>query len=262
MAMALPAPPPPGQILAPDPDSEIEAGLRRVATQYRTTMAGLAYFSFRWMLCEGWTRCGYEAGTAGENRYREDVLHVPRSSYFRARRIGQVLHQLTLEELESIRPTNLELLLQVPPTLWHSFRWVHEAKILKPSKFAELIAERSQAAGEKREPLTTFTAKVPYLAKQAMEAMVEEFRKTNELSSTGQALELLIADRHDRSDLLTATARASEMIRGVLKSLDNKGRIDLEAREWLKLAKEVLDEARAQEISSSRQKPARCQGDA
>lgn len=262
-AIALPLPPPPVQeVLAPDADHEVETGLRRAAQSYRTTMAQLAFFSFRWMLCEGWTRHGFEAGTAGENRYREEVLQVPRSSYFKARRIGQALHQLTLEELEAIRPTNLELLLQVSPTLWHDFSWVKEARLLKPAKFAELIADRNKAAGENREPLSRFTIKVPYLAKQAMEAMVEEFRRKNELSSPGQALEMLIADRHDRADLLSAAANASQMIGAVLKSLDNMGRINVEAREWLKLSKEVLDEAHEKTVQAARQKPARRKEDA
>jgi hypothetical protein len=259
-AIALPVPPLPNpEVLAPAPDSvaELDRELRAAATAYRKTLARIAYHGFRLRLCEGWTLFGFPSGTEGENRYREDVLHIPRSSYFKAVRIGQALHQLSLEELESIRPTNLELLLQVSPTLWHDFAWVREAKILKPARLAELIVERNQAIGEHTEPLTTFTAKVPYLAKQAMETMLEEFRRTNELSSIGQALELLIADRHDRSDLLTAAGRASQMIAGVIRSLDNMGRIDSEAREWLKLSREVLDEAREKEIQATRQKPAR-----
>lgn len=251
IAIAL-QPPLRPEVLEPEADTAIEEGLQQAAASYRSTMAELAYFSFRWMLCEGWTRRGYEPGTAGENAYREEVLQVPRSSYFRARRIGQALHQLSIDELRAIRPTNLELLLQVSPTLWSDFRWVHEAKLLKPKRFAELIVERNRAAGDTREPLARFSVKVPFLARQAMETMVEEFRKKNELSSTGQALELLIADRHDRVNLLSAAAKASEMIRGVIRSLDTKGRITLEAREWLKLAKEVLDEARAKEIQAAR----------
>lgn len=260
IAISLPvAPPPNPEVLAPESDSIalLDQELRTAATAYRKSLARLAYYGFRMRLAEGWTAFGFEPGSAGENAYREQVLEVPRSSYFRAVKIGQALHQLSLEELEAIRPTNLDLLMQVSPSLWHEFRWVNEARVMKPKRFAELVAERNQSAGDDREPMSTYSVKVPFLAKQALEAMVESFRKRHELDSAGRAVELMVADIHDRPNLVAAAHQAQQLLHGVLQSLRGPGlTLTPEAKEWIRLAKELLDAASAQAVQTARSQSA------
>lgn len=255
-AIALPSPPlPPPEVLAPESGSItlLDQELRTAAAAWRKCLARLAYYGFRMRLAEGWTAFGFEPGTPGENAYREQVLEVPRSSYFRAVRIGQALHQLSLEELEAIRPTNLDLLLQVDPTLWHDHAWVKEARILKPKQFAELVAERNERVGGRPEPLVFFSVKVPFLARQALETMIEDFRKKHELDSAGRAVELMVADIHDRPNLIAAAHQAQQLLTGVLLSLPGHQRtLTDEAKQWIRLAKELLDEASAQALQAAR----------
>ena len=242
------------EILDPDQHEATELGLRSAAREWRLATAKLAYFSFRWMLCEGWTRHGYEAGTAGENRFREDILGVPRSTYYRARRIGQTLHNLSLEEMEGIRPSNLDLLVEIDATIWHDHRWVQEAKALKPKEFAELVAARNHAAGSNREPLALMTFKMPFLAKEAVETMLKDFQKKHDLSSPARALELLVADKHDRPNLLSTAQQAAELVRGALKAMEaSKGKLTNSARSWLELAEGSLRAVCKETIQASRQ---------
>lgn len=261
---SLPVPGSQPEILAPIPNSveEIDRELRVAASAYRKTFARLAYWSFRFFLCEGWTTRGFEAGSAGENAYREQVLHIPRSTYMKARRVGQVLNAIPLEELEMIRTTNLLALLDVNPVIQHDFPWLKEAKMLQPVRFAELVAERNRAAGDDRDPLVSYSVRLPALAKESIEAMLESFRKRHGLTSPGRALELLIADRYDRPSLLGAVDQARELLAGVEKSRQQYGKLTDEAATWLQLAKEVLDEASAQAISAAGQESAGDEADA
>ena len=254
-AISLPVPPPPApEVLAPESDSVVrmDQELRAAATAYRKSLARIAYFGFRLRLCEGWRAWGFPGGTEGENLYRES-LEIPRSSWFKAVRIGQALSQLTLEELEAIRPTNLELLIQVHPAIYHDYSWVKEARLLRPKKFAELVAERNREVGDDREPMASFSVRIPFLAKQSIETMVEDFRKKHQLSSPGQALEFLIAEKHDSPSLLSAADQARRLLNGVLETIQRNSRLNVEATEWIRLAKETLDEACAQAVQASRQ---------
>jgi hypothetical protein len=203
-------------------------------------------------MCEGWTVLGYPAGAAGENQYREEVLHIPRSTYFKARNIGKVLHALDLGEMEMIRPTNLELLLSVSPTLKNDFPWIKEAKMLPPRRFAELVAQRNKAVGSDSEPFANFSVRVPFLAKQAIEAMLQRFQKQHEIKTAGRALELLVADKHDAPSLLGSVEEARRLMNGVVRSQAKYGKLTDEAHGWLLLAKKVLDEASEEAVQAAR----------
>ena len=235
---------------------EYHAELQNAARSYRKCLAYIAYFGFRMRMEEGWTLLGFESGPRGEEAYR-DSLEIPRSTWYKYVRIGQALHQLSLEDLQRIRPTNLELLDNVNPTLWHDFNWVAEAKRLEPKQLAELVSERNKTVGDDREPLTYVRFRVPYLAKEAVEQKVDDYRKRHGLSSFGQALEFIVADCDD-TNLLTACYQAMQLIHGALASMQRKKTTGVEdERRWLEMAKEVLGDAHGKAVRSAREKRTR-----
>ena len=250
-APAIPEP----EILAPEPQpaEEYHSALQEAARAMRLSTMRIAYYGFRMRLSEGWTMFGMPPGPKGEEQYRE-FIGVPRSTWYRMCRIGQALHQLTLPELERIPIANAEILLSVSPTIWHDFSWVHEAKSLPSTRLAELVTERNKAAGDDREPMEVMVFRLPSLAKQAIRTMLDVFQNKHELSSQGQALELLIADRYDRGNLLGAVSQAQKLIGAVLFILrDHKKRFN-EQVEFLELASEVLHAASQEAIQASRKK--------
>ena len=218
----------------------------------RQSSMRIAYWGFRMRLSEGWTGMGFAAGPRGEEQYRES-LGIPRSSWYRLIRIGQALHQLSLQDLERIPITNAEILLSVHPTIWHEFSWLHEARSLPAERLAHLVTERNKKAGGDREPMVNFVARIPYLAKEAIDRMLETFQHKHELSSKGQALELLVAERHDRPSLLGAVAQAHTLIAAVHARIKNRQGMKEEA-DWLQLAMGVLNEAHSEAVSAARQK--------
>lgn len=249
-----PPPPPIGEILSPEqtPVDEYHAELQTAARHYRYSLARIAYFGFRMRMSEGWTRFGLEPGPRGEEAYRES-LDVPRSTWYKAIRIGNALHQLSLEDLTRIPTTNAELLIQVDPAIWHERNWVSDAKTLKPKALGELVAERNKAVGS-REPLSTMVVKVPFLAKQAMEEMLESVQHKYELSSKGQALELMIADLHHDANLVSAADRALQLLRGVQESMKRRQAPESDETRWLSMAMEVLNEGYEKAVQSAREK--------
>jgi hypothetical protein len=243
-----------GEVLSPEshPVEDYHSELQSAARNFRYSMARIAYYGFRMRLSEGWVALGLEPGPRGEEAYRES-LDIPRSSWYKAVRLGQSLHQLSLEDLTRIPTTNAELLLQVDPSLWHDHNWLSEAKTLKPKAMAELVAERNKTVGGK-EPLSTMVVKVPFLAKRAMEEMLESVQHKYELSSKGQALELMIADLHQDANLVSAAEQALQLLRGVAESMTRRQAPESDETRWLNLAIEVLNEGYEKAVSSSREK--------
>jgi hypothetical protein len=214
----------------------------------------IAYYGWRMKLSDGWTRFGMEPGPRGEEAYRES-LGIPKSTWYRLIRVGQSLHQLPLAELERISVTNAEILLSVSPTILHDYGWVHEARTLPSSQLAALVTERNKTAGDDREPLTLFSVSIPYLAKQAITEMLDTFKDKNLLTSRGQALEMLVADRCDRPNLLAAVETALRLIQGAAAGLKAKKIEALDERYWLDLAMEALNAGRKETIKAARQEP-------
>jgi hypothetical protein len=249
-----PPPPPIGEILSPEsePILEYHAELQSAARNLRYSLAKIAYYGWKMRLSDGWVRLGFESGPRGEDAYRES-LDIPRSTYFKHVRIGQSLHQLSLEDLTRIPTTNAELLIQVDPAIWHERNWVSDAKTLKPKALGELVAERNKAVGS-REPLSTMVVKVPFLAKQAMEAMLESVQHKYELSSKGQALELMIADLHQDANLVSAADRALQLLRGVQESMKRRQAPESDETRWLEMAMEVLNEGYEKAVQAAREK--------
>jgi hypothetical protein len=250
-----------GEVLPPaeTPLLQYHAELQSAAKIYRSGIAKIAYFGFRMRLSEGWVVFGFEPGTRGEDAYRES-LDIPRSTYYKAVRIGQALHQLSFADLERISTTNAELLMQVNPAIMHDHPWISEAKVLKPKAFAELVAERNKTVGDK-DPLATIALKVPFLAKQAIENMLESFQHRHELSSKGQALELMIADLQYDASLLSAVEQARKLLAGVAQSMKNRRTADEDEQTWVMMAKELLDESYEKAVQAARKKQVRGEKD-
>lgn len=224
----------------------------------RLSLARIAFYGWKMRLAEGWTTFGFEEGPRGEDAYRES-LGIPRSTYFKHVRIGQALHQLSLADLERIPVSNAELLIQVNPAIVHDHPWVAEAKTLKPKALAELVASRNKTVGGK-EPLSTIALKVPFLAKRAIEDMLDSFQQRHELSSKGQALELMIADLQYDAGLLSAVDQARKLLDGVQKSMQARQAPEDE-QVWLQMAKELLDESYEKTVQAAREKSHRGKGD-
>lgn len=233
--------------------------MRRAAKMIKTGLMFVAYYGFRMRMCDGWTALGFEPGARGEEDYRES-LGISRASWYRYIRIGQALHQLSLEELNELPTTNAELLLHVEPELWHEYRWVHEAKTLSSRELAELVIHRNRLIGSQKEPTAIFSVRIPFLAKKAVESMLEGFRVRNDLSTAGQALELFIADHHDRKNVLGGLFKTRQLILGSLCLLKQK-KVELgEAGQWLDLAIEVLNESYEEALQGARKETKNVQG--
>ena len=97
--LSVPAPVyiPQGEVLAPEPESiqNYHFELTEAARNFRRCVAQIAYYGFRMRMSDGWTAFGFESGPRGEEAYRES-LGIPRSTYYKHVRIGQMLHQLPL----------------------------------------------------------------------------------------------------------------------------------------------------------------------
>lgn len=246
--------PPTGEILGPEqsPVYEYNEALCRAAKAYRMSTMHVAYYGHRMRMCEGWTEFGLEPGPRGEEAYREQ-LGIPRSSYYRAVRIGQAFHQLTLEELEVLPIGNAEILLSVNPMIIGDYPWVHEARIMSGPDLAAIVSKRNKLIGDNREPLASMTFKVPLLARKSIEGMIETFQKRHELTSKSQAFEMLVADRHDQSNVLAAMSQAKRLIEGSVEQLRRRGRLkDTDADQWLVMAMEVLDEAHKEAVQGTK----------
>lgn len=247
--------PPLGEVLEPEshPISLYHRELQSAARSLRQSLVRISYYGWRMRLCDGWVTMGLASGPKGEEAYRE-MIDVPRSTWYKHVRIGQALHQLSLEDLERIPTTNRELLIQVDATLVHDYPWVREAQTEKPAKFAEKIAERNKTVGG-QDPLAPLVFKVPFLAKQAIEDMIEEFQHRHELPSKGRALELMVADRHLDANLLSTVHQARQLLFGVVQSMRGRHVLDTNETMWVTMAKELLDEGYEKAVQAAREKP-------
>lgn len=228
--------------------SECELNLRRAAHGLKNSFMSIAYYGFRVRMGEYFRDYGFES----EDQFRES-LDIPRSTWYKAIRVGEALNQLSLEDLQQISTGNADLLIQIQPQLWQDFPWIDEAKRLKPAEFAVKVADRHRQAGDTREPMTYYRCKVPFLAKAAIEEMVESFRERNSLASTGQALEFLMADSFDRPNAVAAIANAMSLITSAIRSLEKRSNSSENEIEWLHQAKRGLHEAYTQKIQNARE---------
>lgn len=201
----------------------------------------LAYYSWRlrYALADDWSPLGVKS----EDEYRKSLGLAP-STFYKLLNIGAALYTIKLADMERIPVGNAELLMKVEPALWHDFPWVQEAQTLSADEFAAKIVQRNRQAGSDVEPMVQFQVKVPYSAKKFMLDTVEKFRQEHNLASAGEALEYLIADVHDRPNIMAAIERANRYVKWSLFRLRKRKKMASE-QEWLNRAYVLLNKAYA-----------------
>lgn len=236
------------EYLPPAPQAEaFDREVRRAARSFKSAIMDLAFYGSRMRAGNMFASLGYES----EDKYREN-LDVPRSTWFKAVRIGEALFDLPLDDLKSISTGNAELLMQIDPALWGDYPWVTEAKQLEVADFAGLVSQRNRKAGNGKEPYAYYRVRVPFSVKGFLEESVEAYRQQNELSTGAQALEFLVADRHDRPTHLARTTEIRRLIRAVVHLFEQRGLKEItEEMYLLKKARRLIDEAREEEISQA-----------
>jgi hypothetical protein len=158
---------------------------------HRQSSLRIAYYGFRlrYALMDDWSPLGVK----DEEEYRK-ILGIAQSTYYKLLKIGAALYTVKLSDMERITVGKAELLIQVEPALWHDFPWVQEAQKLSEDDFSRLIVQRHRQVGSAKEPMTYFRVKVPYSAKRFLQDTVEKFRQEQNLATSAEALEYLVAD--------------------------------------------------------------------
>lgn len=198
----------------------------------------IAYFGFRlrYALMDDWSPMGVK----DEEEYRK-ILGIAPSTFYKLLNIGAALYTIKLADMERIPVGNAELLMKVEPALWHDFPWVQEAQTLSPDDFAAKIVQRNRSAGSDAEPLVYFHVRVPYSAKKFLKDTIEKFRQEQNLASAGEALEFLVADVHDRPNVMAAIERSNRYIKwAMFRCKKRKMPIELQ---WLHRAYQLLNKA-------------------
>ena len=183
---------------------------RAAAKAYRQSSMRLAYYSWRlrYSLADDWSPLGVK----NEEEYRK-VLGIAQSTFYKLLNLGAALYMVKLADMERIPVGNAELLMKVEPALWHDFPWVQEAQTLSADDFAAKIVQRNRQAGSDSEPMVSFHVRVPYSAKKFLHDTIEKFRQEHNLASAGEALEFLVADVHDRPNVMAAIERANRYVK-------------------------------------------------
>lgn len=211
---------------------------RAAAKSFRQSSMRIAFYGFRlrYALADDWSRLGVK----DEEEYRKS-LGIAQSTFYKMLSIGAALYTLKLADMERIPVGNAELLMKVEPALWHDFPWVHEAQTLSPDDFAAKIVQRNRNAGSNKEPLVYLNIRVPYSAKTFIRDTIEKFRQEHNLASAGEALEYLIADVHDRPNVMAAIERSNRYIKwAMFRCRKRKMSVELQ---WMHRAWALLNKA-------------------
>ncbi|HUD74196.1 MAG TPA: hypothetical protein VMQ76_03915 [Terracidiphilus sp.] len=200
------------QVLPPNsPDLQtLDFEMRSAARDHRRASLRISYWGWRlrFYLGDDWGA----VGEVNEESYRKS-LGIPQSSWYRLLRIGQVLHKLPLRDMEQLSLTNADLLTRVDPAIFSDFDWVHEAQTLGPDEFGRLVDRRHRQIGSDRQVYSYYRARVPLSSKQFLEETVAKFKDEHHLSSFGEALEFMVADVHDRPNVMMAIKQAYTYLR-------------------------------------------------
>jgi len=223
----------PDQAASAGSEAEILDGqIRHAIGEYNRSFAQLAYYGWRLKLADGFAALGY----ASEIAYMGS-LGIGKTLWFQAVAVGQALSSLPLEELEKIPQAQALLLLSVKSELKTTYPWIKEAQNDTYRELARKVEERNRMApGPERVPTAPLSFRVAATAKSTIMQKVVAFQEKHDLSSPGQALEFIVADRTQDTSALAELFEAIKLLNGVMMSL--KFRDDLvEQRKWLSLAK-------------------------
>ncbi len=170
-------------------------------------------------------------------------LGVSRAWYYHAVAIGQACAHMSEEELGDIPVGVAELMLSVRPEIRTMYRWADEAKILSYGQFARNVEERNgQIHGESKKAQAVLSIRVPAVAKEAVLERMEEYKVRHSLSSPGQALELMVAERWESKNALASLVEVRELLASVARSMKPVPR-RAKMKEKLFRARTRLDEA-------------------
>jgi hypothetical protein len=229
--------------------------LKGAAKTYRSALRRVGFYGWRLQQAEAWGALGFET----EDDLRE-AIDVPSSTFYKWVRLCGILKDLSLEELESIPTTNLELLSQVTLELWPEHPWVEEARTLAPDKLAELITERNHSNGNGYEPMTVYREKVPYSSQKMIRSALEAFRDEHELASTGRALELMVADQYDRPSFIGGYVKIRRMMDELAVVLQQEDISNPRVNECVATIKAYVGEKCTQTIQAAREAKSKSNG--
>lgn len=221
--------------------------VRRAARTFKSAIMAIAYYGARMRALGMFAQLGFES----EDVYR-DSIDVPRSTWYKAVRIGEALYELPLVDLQALSTGNAELLIQIDPILWNDYPWVTEAKQLDTTSFAGLVAQRNRQSGSSREVYSYYRCRVPYTAKKFIEEAVEAFRQKNELASASQALEFMVADRYDTPNFMETLIESRRILAFAIRLLERREVKEItEEMYLLKKSRRLLDEIRQDKVSAA-----------
>lgn len=219
--------------------------LRKAAAGLKSNLMTIAYYGARVRAEQAYLSLGFES----EDKYRAS-LDIPRSTFYKAVRIGEALFDLPLSDLMELSTGNAELLTQVDPILRESYPWVEDAKNLSNDAFAALVTQRNRQSGGGKEAYAYYRCRVPYSVKRFLEESVDAFQMKHGLSSAAQALEFLIADRHDRPGVLQKLVESRRLVKIARHVLAQRGWWDCSGEiDMLDRAGRLLDAAYEDSVS-------------
>lgn len=222
--------------------------IRRAVGEYHRSFAHLAFYGWRLKLANGFS----EVGFADEYAYMTS-LGVGKTRWFQAVAVGQALSSLPVEELEKIPTDQALLLLSVKPELKTQHPWVKEAQTDTYMELARKVEERNRLLpGPERVPMTPMSFRVAATAKSAIFTNLLAFQEKHGLSSVGQALEFIVADRATDTSILGELFEAIKLLNGVMASLSPRKELE-EERKWLSLANGRLNSVYRTLLESSRE---------
>jgi hypothetical protein len=228
-------PTPPSQALEA---AECDVRIRKAVGAYNRSFGSLAYWAWRLKRINGYEAIGYQS----EAEYFVS-LNVSRAWYYHAVAIGQACAHMSEEELGDIPVGVAELMLSVRPEIRTMYRWAEEAKLLSYGQFARNVEERNdQIPGVSKKAQAVLSIRVPAVAKEAVLERMEEYKVRHSLSSPGQALELMVAERWESKNALASLAEVRELLASVARSMKPVPR-RMKMKEKLYRARTRLDEA-------------------
>ena len=228
-------PTPPSQALEA---AECDVRIRKAVGAYNLSFGSLAYWAWRLKRINGYEPIGYQS----EAEYFNS-LNVSRSWYYHAVAIGQACAHMSEEELGDIPVGIAELMLSVRPEIRTMYRWADEARNLTYGQFARNVEERNrQIPGVSKRAQAVLSIRVPAVAKESVLERMEEYKVRHSLSSPGQALELMVAERWESKNALASLAEVRELLAAVARSMKPVPR-RAKMKEKLYRARTRLDEA-------------------
>lgn len=226
----------------------LDREVRSAARQYNTSFARMAYYGYRLKLIDGFEELGYSS----EYAYMAS-LGVGKSWWYEALSVAEALYPLPLEEMEKLSVGQCQLLLQIKPEIRQSYQWTKEAQSDSYRDFAQKIEDRNRLVpGPEKVPMAPISIRVPAAAKGAIFQSLSEFQKKHQLSSIGQALEFAVTEKLQGESALACLKEAMQLMTGVSLSICKLEGTE-QARQWLSLARDRVNDAYRQLLEASRE---------